>query len=89
MITHLKFVIWSYLVINLCDFLADVNEELRAKVLKALSTKNLPEVDEAVKEFESKADPSTISQQDKELMEKIKNMLNQCKIYNVIWKFLN
>ena len=66
-----------------------MNEELRAKVLKALSTKNLPELAEAVKEFDSKADPSTISPQDKELMEKIKNMLNQCKIYNVIWKFLN
>ena len=53
----------------------------------ALEKKNKAEIEKAVKEYETKADPKTISPEDKDLIERIKNLLKNKNYQPGLWIF--
>ncbi len=53
----------------------------------ALEKKNKAEIEKAVKEYETKADPKTISPEDKDLIERIKKLLKNKNYQPGLWIF--
>ncbi len=59
----------------------DPNEELRNHLLAAIASKKRNEVEKAVNDFEIKADKSKILPDDKQLLDRIKKLLQKPKTF--------